>query len=246
MAKNKAEAEAEYAAGLQIQPGGGGQNLAVPEEGETSSQATANAPPQQTAEEQDTSQASADPLSQESEATHGGMNANQPSMSASVLPAAGPSTSATSQDTCSGTLKCSDDGQSFFLCGPTGWISMGVSKTISPQTRTGLFILITVILPAGSVAAGTVCKDGTIDHANLQKRAFTTTICIPSSISCAKDGLTYSLCLADGSGYAPYQPVPPGHACRNSGLSQITHHSSRSDRGDSPEALRHRRKVFKH
>lgn len=37
-----------------------------------------------------------------------------------------PSEEQTSQQgTCSGTLKCSDDGKSFFLCGPTGWIPMG-------------------------------------------------------------------------------------------------------------------------
>lgn len=56
-----------------------------------------------------------------------GPSSNQQPAVPSVTPAAVPAPSSPSQETgsCNGSVKCSDDGMSFFLCGPTGWIPMG-------------------------------------------------------------------------------------------------------------------------
>lgn len=137
VAKNKAEAEAEYAAGLQVQqPGGDGQHVAIPETNQAASQASAAPPPEQTGTTQNTKAA------------------GQPSIS----PAAELSSDAKAQGTCSGTLKCSDDGQSFFLCGSTGWISMGRSSVSGLITPCQASILMNSILRQAPLPLGRFAK----------------------------------------------------------------------------------------
>ncbi|KAK9894042.1 lytic polysaccharide monooxygenase [Cystobasidium minutum MCA 4210] len=146
-------------------------------------------------EETVSTQSDSQEVSNPSEVPAVGLNAVQSVGSSPVVPPSGSSTGQL-KGSCTGILGCSDDGKSFFLCGQSGWI------------------------PMGSVAAGTACRNGVIGYANMRRRATKAPICEPSDIACSQDGLQYSICLAEGVGYAPAQPVPYGHTCQRGSLIQ--------------------------